>query len=94
MSDEVPTDASAPLTERELEMIRFESTWFTLDEDRHDAIRARFACSAEDYNRELNELIDLPAAMNADPLVVRRLRRLRERRRRQLIDGVAAGEHA
>jgi hypothetical protein len=32
--------------------------------------------------------------MSADPLVVRRLRRNRERRRRALLDGTAAGEHA
>ena len=94
MSDEVPTDASAPLTERELEMIRFESTWFTLDEDRHDAIRARFACSVEEYNHELNRVIDHTESLLADPLVVRRLRRQRERRRRAMIEGTAAGEHA
>ena len=44
------------------------------------------------------ELADLPpddlASMVEDPLVVRRLRRNRERRRRALLDGAAAGEHA
>jgi hypothetical protein len=84
----------ASLTERELAIIDFEATWFTLDEDRHLAIRARFACSVEEYNLELNEVIDHPLAMSADPLVVRRLRRNRERRRRALLDGTAAGEHA
>lgn len=97
MSDHDSTDhdsTPAALTERELAILRFEATWFTLDEDRHDAIRARFACSAEDYNLELNRVIDLPAALLADQLVVRRLRRHRERRRRALIDGAAAGEQA
>lgn len=83
---------NAPLTERDLAMLQFEATWFTLDEDRHDAIRARFACSVEDYNLELNRVIDHPAALLADQLVVRRLRRHRERRRRTLIDGAAVGE--
>lgn len=83
-----------PLSERELAIVDFEATWFTLDEDRHDAIRARFACSLEEYNLELNRVIDHPAALVADPLVVRRLRRQRERRRRALIDGTAAGEQA
>jgi len=82
------------LTERELAIIEFESSWFTLDEDRHDAIRARFSCSVEEYNLELNRVIDHTAALVADPLVVRRLRRHRERRRRALIDGSAAGEQA
>ena len=82
------------LSERELAIIEFEGGWFTLDEDRHDAIRARFSCSVEEYNLELNRVIDHPAALVADPLVVRRLRRHRERRRRSLIDGSAAGEQA
>ena len=82
------------LGERELAILRFEASWFTLDEDRHDAIRARFACSVEEYNLEVNRVIDNPASMLEDPLVVRRLRRNRERRRRSLLDGAAAGEHA
>jgi len=89
MTSDTTTEA---LTERDLAILQFEATWFTLDEDRHDAIRARFACSVEDYNLELNRVIDHPAALLADQLVVRRLRRHRERRRRTLIDGAAAGE--
>jgi len=85
---------SEPLTERDLAILEFEATWFTLDEDRHDAIRARFAVAVDEYNLELNRVIDHPAALFADPLVVRRLRRQRDRRRRALIDGTAAGEHA
>ena len=85
---------TSPLNEREIAIIEFESHWFNLDEDRHDAIRARFACSVEEYNLELNRVIDLPAALVADPLVVRRLRRHRERRRRALVEGAASGEQA
>ncbi|MBI4885087.1 MAG: DUF3263 domain-containing protein [Actinobacteria bacterium] len=91
IDDEFET-TDRPLTERELAIIAFEATWFMLDEQRHLAIRARFTCSVEEYNLELNRMIDHPAAMLADPLVVRRLRRQRERRRRALIDGTAAGE--
>lgn len=85
---------SESLDERQLAILEFEATWFTLDEDRHDAIRARFAVAVDEYNLELNRVIDHPAALLADPLVVRRLRRQRDRRRRALIDGTAAGEHA
>ena len=92
MTIDTPNETTEPLTERELGIIAFEANWFTLDEDRHLAIRARFTCSVEDYNLELNRVIDHPAALFADPLVVRRLRRQRERRRRSLIDGTAAGE--
>ena len=92
MTIDTPYESTEPLTERELAIIAFEANWFTLDEDRHLAIRARFTCSVEEYNLELNRVMDHPAALVADPLVVRRLRRQRERRRRQLIDGTAAGE--
>ncbi len=78
--------------ERARAMIEFEASWFTYDGDRHDIIRARFACSVEDYNLELNRVIDDPAALAIDPLVVRRLRRLRERRRRARIDGTTADQ--
>src|ERR1700709_1374104 len=81
-----------PLGERARVMIEFEAGWFLLDEDRHDAIRARFACSVEDYNHELNWVIDHPEALAIDPLVVRRLRRQRERRRRARIDGTASAD--
>ena len=81
-----------PLGERAAAMIAFEATWFQLGEERHDAIRARFACSVEDYNLELNRVIDHPDALAIDPLVVRRLRRHRERRRRARLDASAAGD--
>lgn len=94
MSVHTDPETVSELSERELAILQFEASWFTLDEDRHDAIRARFACSVEEYNLELNRVIDHPASMLHDPLVVRRLRRQRERRRRALIDGAAASEHA
>ncbi len=86
------TDGSAPLNDREQAIIQFESSWFTLDEHRYDAIRARFACSVEEYNLEVNRVIDHPAALEFHPLTVRRLRRHRERRRREMIEGAASGD--
>ena len=38
--------------------------------------------SATSYYRLLNELVESPDAADHDPLLVRRLRRLRDRRRR------------
>ena len=86
------TDGSPSLSERDKAIIGFESSWFTLDEPRHVAIRARFACSVEEYNLEVNRVIDHPAALEFDPLTVRRLRRHRERRRREMIEGTASGD--
>ena len=80
-------DGAPALTERQIAIIEFEATWWMQDEARDTAIRARFACSTEDYYQELNLLLDHPGALEVDPLVVRRVRRQRERRRRARLDG-------
>jgi len=77
------------LSERQQAMLEFEATWWKNDEARDVLVRSRFACSPEEYYRELNELLDDDRALAADPLVVRRLRRQRERRRRARLDGPA-----
>ncbi len=83
-------DSDLPtLSERQRAIIEFEGTWWQHDEARDLTIRARFACSSEEYYQELNQLLDHPGALSVDPLVVRRLRRQRERRRRARIDGPA-----
>jgi hypothetical protein len=88
----VTADSEPPtLSERERAIIEFEGTWWMHDDPRDILIRARFACSAEEYYQQLNQLLDHPGALSVDPLVVRRLRRNRERRRRARIDGPAGG---
>jgi hypothetical protein len=79
--------ADAALSERQQAILDFEASWWQHDDSRDALIRARFACSAEDYYQELNQLLDHPAALSVDPLVVRRLRRHRDRRRRARLDG-------
>jgi len=88
---EIPTEA--PLTERQRAIVEFESSWWMEEAARDTLIRARFACSTEEYYQALNELLDHPGALSFDPLVVRRLRRQRERRRRARLDG-ASGDGA
>jgi hypothetical protein len=87
----VTSEIDEPLSDRQRAIIDFEGSWWMQDEARDLAIRARFACSAEEYYQELNQLLDHPGALSVDPLVVRRLRRQRERRRRARIDGPAGG---
>jgi hypothetical protein len=81
------------LTERQRDVLAFERTWWQLDECRDDQIRARFGCSPDEYDAELDEVLDHPGAMRHDPLVVRRFQRRRLRRRRALIDGHTKGVH-
>jgi hypothetical protein len=46
------------------------------------AVRHRFGISPARYYQLLNRLIDRPEALHYDPMLVQRLRRLRETRRR------------
>jgi hypothetical protein len=79
------------LDERSAAMLDFERAWWNNAAPRDQVIRARFQCSPEDYQAELNALLDDPAAMEHDPLVVRRLKRLRVRARRARLDAAATG---
>jgi hypothetical protein len=80
---------SVALTERQQAMLELERSVWQLDDPKDVAIRARFACGPDAYYAELNTLIDLAEALEFDPLVVRRLRRVRDRRRRARLDGAA-----
>lgn len=82
------------LTERERALLDFEGNWWTLDDAKDELIRARFSCSLDEYYQELNRLLEVPAALAHDPLVVRRLLRLRDRRRRARLDGPAQVDDA
>jgi len=75
------------LTERERAMLDFEREWWQSDGRKDDGIRARFDCAPSSYYRALQAVIDLDAAAAYDPLTVRRLRRQRDVRRRNRIDG-------
>jgi len=70
------------LSDRDRAILDFERSWWTEPGPKETAIRERFEMSATSYYRLLNELVESPDAADHDPLLVRRLRRLRDRRRR------------
>ncbi len=72
-----------PLTDRERAMLEFERFWWRHAGSKEQAIRETFDLSATHYYRLLNALLDQPAAVEFDPLVVGRLRRLRASRARR-----------
>ena len=72
----------AKLNETDLQILDFERQWWKYAGAKEQAIRERFGLSATAYYARLNALIDEPAAMAADPMLVRRLRRLRSARAR------------
>ena len=71
------------LTRRDREILAFERQWWKYAGAKEQAIRELFDMSATRYYQVLNALIDNPAAMAADPMLVKRLRRLRASRQRQ-----------
>jgi hypothetical protein len=70
------------LTDRDRAILDFERTWWTEPGPKEAAIKDRFALSSGRYYTLLSALVESQDAMDYDPLVVRRLRRLKERRRR------------
>ncbi len=76
--DDQPQDLSCT----EHEMLAFERQWWKYAGAKEQAIRELFDMSATRYYQALNSLIDRPAALAADPMLVKRLRRLRSGRQR------------
>ena len=73
----------AMLTDLDLQRLDFERTWWKHPGAKHSEILARFGESPTRYYQALNALIDNPAALAHDPLLVKRLQRLREQRATQ-----------
>ncbi|MDG4804383.1 DUF3263 domain-containing protein [Micromonospora sp. WMMD980] len=70
------------LTERERRILDFESQWWKHAGAKEQAVRDTFGLSATRYYQLLNALLDHPAALAAEPLLIGRLRRLRSSRAR------------
>ncbi|WP_457206765.1 DUF3263 domain-containing protein [Nocardioides sp. P5_C9_2] len=71
------------LTQRDSDILEFERHWWKYAGAKEQAVREKFDMSSTRYYQVLNALIDRPEALEADPLLVRRLRRLRASRQRQ-----------
>jgi hypothetical protein len=71
------------LGRRDREILAFERQWWKYAGAKEQAIRELFDMSTTRYYQVLNALIDTPAALAADPMLVKRLRRLRATRQRQ-----------
>jgi hypothetical protein len=81
----VPAQPAPPqpaLTDREQRILAFERQWWRHAGAKEQAIRDTFQLSATRYYQLLNGLLDNPAALAADPLLVGRLRRVRSTRAR------------
>src|SRR5438034_11444725 len=73
----------AELSDRDREILAFGRQWWKYAGAKEQAIRELFDMSATRHYQVLNSLIDDPAALESDPMLVKRLRRLRATRQRQ-----------
>ena len=68
------------LTELELRILDFERQWWRHAGAKESSIKELFNLTPPAYYQLLNNLIDREAALLAQPMLVKRLRRLREAR--------------
>ena len=83
----MPTTANSELTERERALLEFEALWSSHSASKHsaskeEAIGETFGLSSARYYQLLNAVIDAPAAVRHDPMLVGRLQRARDSRAR------------
>ncbi len=71
------------LDERSRRILDFEREWWKYAGAKEQAVGERFDVSPTRYYQLLNRVIDDEAALSYDPMLVKRLRRLRAARQRQ-----------
>jgi hypothetical protein len=81
--DSSQPESPGELSARDAAMLDFERQWWKYAGAKEQAVREKFDMSSTRYYQVLNALIDRSEALAHDPLLVRRLRRLRATRQRQ-----------
>ena len=72
--------ANAGLSEFEVKMLEFERSWWRHAGVKESSIKELFNLTPPAYYQLLNNLIDREAAVMAEPILVKRLRRPRDSR--------------
>ena len=78
----VGDESAAGLSERDRQIIDFERQWWKYAGAKEQAIKDLFDMSSTRYYQLLNQLIDSQAALEHDPMLVKRLRRMRAQRQK------------
>ncbi len=76
----MPISNGAGLSELEIKMLDFERQWWRYAGAKESAIKELFDLTPPAYYQMLNNLTDREDAVLAEPILVKRLRRLRESR--------------
>ena len=82
------------LSQRDIDVLDFERSWWKHAGAKDRAIKERFDMSATRYYQLLNELLENPAAMAHDPILVKRLKRLRLYRQRQRVARLLGAQYS
>ena len=72
----------AGLSERDARILAFERQWWKYAGAKDQAVGEMFDLTPTRYYQVLNALIDTPEALAHDPMLVKRLRRMRSARQR------------
>jgi Protein of unknown function (DUF3263) len=78
------------LSERDAAILDLERTAWTLPGRKDDLVRERLGLAPTTYRKLLAALVDDHDALAHDPLLIRRLRRVRDERRRARYEGRSA----
>lgn len=78
----VGDESAAGLSERDRQIVDFERQWWKYAGAKEQAIKDLFDMSSTRYYQLLNQLIDSQAALEHDPMLVKRLRRMRAQRQK------------
>lgn len=70
------------LSERDQQILAFERQWWKYAGAKEQAIKDLFDMSATRYYQTLNQIINDPVALAHDPMLVKRLRRMRDQRQK------------
>ncbi|WP_441790802.1 DUF3263 domain-containing protein [Leifsonia sp. YAF41] len=76
----MPASTEPGLSDRDLAILAFEGRWSEHVGAKEQAIRAEFSLSAARYYQLLGALIDSPLALAHDPMLIKRLQRMRDAR--------------
>ncbi|MDQ3954773.1 MAG: DUF3263 domain-containing protein [Actinomycetota bacterium] len=82
------------LSQRDIDILDFERSWWKHAGAKDRAIKERFDMSATRYYQLLNDLLENPAAMTHDPILVKRLKRLRLYRQRQRVARLLGAQYS
>ncbi len=83
--EEAQLQTAMPLSDLEARILDFERQWWRYAGVKEAGIKEQFDLSSREYYELLNNLIDREDALAASPLLIKRLRRLREARLAQRI---------